>query len=135
LDDIGLTNFGLPIIIAFVCIFTLYVLSYVYSPLRPLFHIFSRFSSKHPKVTKAVSSIILVVIWFCFIDAYVALYFQGLFLLSVFLAIALVVPSVGLLDLILEEWDFLKVAAIVVIAWFLLYIAYYALSSWVYWWW
>ena len=53
----------------------------------------------------------------------------------VFLAIFLVIPSAGLLDFIFEEWSFLRMAIGVIVAWFLIYIAYNALSGWIYWRW
>jgi hypothetical protein len=135
LEDIGLTNFGLPVIVVFIFIFTLYILSYVYSPLRRLFHVFSKFSDGHPLIAKTAFSIILIGIWLCFIDACHTLSFHGLLWVVIFLAFFLVIPSAGLLDFIFEEWSFLRMAIGVIVAWFLIYIAYNALSGWIYWWW
>jgi len=135
LDDIGLTNFGLPVIVAFIFVFTLYRLSYVYSPLRQLFHVFSKFSDEHPLIAKTVFSIILIGIWFCFVDAYRTLSAHGLLWVLIFLAISLVIPSAGLLDFIFEGWSFLRMATGVIVACFLIYIAYIVLSGWIRWGW
>ncbi|MDH5376503.1 MAG: hypothetical protein OEW95_11945 [Candidatus Bathyarchaeota archaeon] len=135
MEDFGLINFGLPVIVSFIFVFTLYMLSYVYSPLRQLFHVFSKFSDQHPLIAKTVFSIILIGIWLCFIDACYTLSVHGLFWVAIFLAIFLVIPSAGLLDFIFEEWSFLGMAIGVIAAWFLIYIAYNALSGWIYWGW
>jgi hypothetical protein len=135
LEDIGLTNFGLPVIVVFILVFTLYILSYVYSPLRQLFHVFSKFSDEHPLIAKTVFSIILIGIWLCFVDACYTLSVHGLLWVVVLLAIFLVIPSAGLLDFIFEEWNFFRMAIGVIVAWFLIYIVYNALSGWVYWGW
>jgi len=135
LEDIGLINFGLPVIVAFILVFTLYVLSYVYSPLRQLFHVFSKFSDEHPLIAKTVFSIILIGVWLCFVDACYTLSVHGLFWVVIFLAIFLVIPSAGLLDFIFEEWGFFRMAIGVIVAWLLIYIVYNAISGWVYWGW
>ena len=135
MEDIGLTNFGLPVIVAFIFVFTLYVLSYVYSPLRRLFHVFSKFSDEHPLIAKTVFSIILIGVWFCFVDTLFTLSVHGLYWVGIFLALFLVIPSVGLLDFLFEGWSFLRMAIGVIVAWLLIIIAYEVLSAWVYWWW
>lgn len=125
---LGPTNFGLPIIMAWVGVFTLFVLSFFYSPLRQLFNIFSSFSDKHPWMAKWGSSFILAVIWLCFVDVHVTLLSHGLAFLSFFLIVFLGFSSIGLFEIILEDWDFLKIATAVLTAWLLLYVIYLFLS-------
>ena len=120
---------------AFIFVFTLYILSYVCSPLRQLFHVFSKFSDEHPLIAKTVFSIILLGVWLCFVDACYTLSVHGLFLVVIFLAIFLAIPSVGLLDFIFEEWGFFRMAIGVIVAWLLIYIVYNAISGWIYWGW
>lgn len=134
MEDIGLTNFGLPVIVAFIFIFTLYILSYVYSPLRQLFHVFSKISDEHPLIAKTVFLIILIGVWFCFVGTFYTLSVHGLFWVVIFLAIFLVIPSAGLLDFIFEGWSLLRMAIGFIVAWFLIYIAY-ACMHWIRWGW
>lgn len=129
----GLTNFGLPIIMAWAGVFTLYVLSFFYSPLKQLFHIFSSFSDKHPWMAKWGSSFVLEVIWLCFVDAHVTLSSYGLAFLSFFLIFFLGFSSIGLFEIILKDWNFFRVATAVLTAWLLLYVIYVFLSVWIYW--
>lgn len=129
----GLTNFGLPIIMVWASIFTLYYLSFSYSPLRKLFHIFSSFSDKHSWITKLSTSFILEVIWFSFFDAHITLSSHGLAFLSFFLSFFLGFSSIGLFEIILKDWNFFRIATAVLTAWLLLYVIYLFLSVWKYW--
>lgn len=106
----GLTGFGLPIILAYIGIFTLYILSFSHSPLKSFFDVFSKFFDKHSLITKTVYSITLWVVWLCYVDAYITLASHGLILLSIFLAVLLGISSIGLLEFIFKEWDFFKIA-------------------------
>jgi hypothetical protein len=111
------------------------MLSFVYSPLRQRFHVFSKVSDEHPLIAKTVFSIIIWGVWFCFVDTLYTLSVHGLFWVAIFLAMFLVIPTVGFLEFIFEEWSVLRVAIAVIVAWLLIFIIYDILYPWEYFWW
>ena len=131
LDEFGLTILGLPIVLTFIVISTLYVLSLDrYPQLRSMFHTFSAFSENHPFSAKTGIAIVLVIVWYGFVNGALVSYgFLPLILFyafSGFLAILLGFFTIGSFEYILEDWNFAQITTAFAAA-FLLYVVLHIL--------
>jgi hypothetical protein len=102
-----------------------------------LVRVFSKLSAEHSFLTRAGSSIIIVIMWFLFVRAmlYFTLTYPQQFSIAVYfvftvLAVGLILLTVGLLEFILEGWGMLQTALGFIVALILSYILYLALHFW-----
>lgn len=95
---------------------------------------FSKLAIKHPFLTRIVSSIIIVALWFFFIPTLNSIFivFSEFFLLQFLLGgvfvIFSIILTVGLLELILKDWEYLQIGLGFLLATLFTYILYFAIG-------